>query len=241
MNTTIISKCEKLIRDLTNDVVLVNTAIPFKKRVKDRLKFESEQDWYVLCSLMDVLSDTELAKGNFLKYSLSGPTKILDYGEQYLRLYGIVNAIYLQKSAISEFIQIIKFKGKKDIDKKLNALKIIKFRHIIGAHTINYNDNGKKNPHQFQRAMVVNNITTSDSLGNFKDYDLKTLIQEFTSYAEQILIDLCEKYINTVLKNGGQKKVKYLAILDVLKAQKAGHIVIDIPGGDESFVIRITK
>ena len=76
------------------------------------MKFDDKNGWNVLCSLMDVLNDTELAKENFIKYGIGGPTKISDIGEQYLRLYGITNSIYLQKSAVLAFIECLeKFKN----------------------------------------------------------------------------------------------------------------------------------
>ena len=114
MEYSVITLCEQLIRDLTNDIVRsIDNQKPFRETVVKKLKFSNPDDWNVLCSLMDVLGDTELAKGNFVKFYLSGPTKIRDYGEQYLRLYGIVNAVYLQKFAIISLIELVKLHDKK--------------------------------------------------------------------------------------------------------------------------------
>ena len=203
MQKSLIYRCEQLIRDIANDVARRTTGKPFLSTVKKRLKFQNEEDWVTLCSLMDVLGDTELAKENFLKYDLSGPTKIRDYGEQYLRLYGILNAIYLQKSALIAFVELIKLENKKIIITKIESLKILELRHIVGAHTIDFLDNGKKNPHQFQRGSLDNNrpIATSDAKGNFKEYDLKALVLEFNSFSEELIISATNKFINTVYKN----------------------------------------
>lgn len=196
---SVIYRCEVIIRDLANDIAGRINDKPFRETVIRRLKFSDIKDWNILCSLIDVLGDTELAKENFIKYDLTGPTKILDYGEQYLRLYGILNAVYLQKSALVSFIELVKLRGKKDIIKKIDGLKILELRHIAGAHTIDFLEEGVKNPHQLQRAMLTHSqINTSDSKGNFKDFNLKELLAEYNGFAETLIIQATEKFINTV-------------------------------------------
>lgn len=44
-----------------------------------------------------LIEDTQLAKLNFREFGASGPTKYKNFGEVYLRIYGIYNACYLQK------------------------------------------------------------------------------------------------------------------------------------------------
>jgi hypothetical protein len=240
MEKSLINMCEQIIRDLANDISSRISDKPFREKVIKLLKFSNINDWYVLCSLMDVLGDTELAKENYIRYDLTGPTKILDYGEQYLRLYGILNAVYLQKSAIVSFIELVKLDGKKEIVKKIDGLKLLELRHILGAHTVNFLDNGIINPHQFQRRMLTENtIKTLDSKGNFKDYNLKELLKEYNSLAEDLLIQATEKFINTVLKNGGKKKEKYIVQLDDIKAAKKGDILVFSPEGDVTLRISI--
>ncbi|PCH98655.1 MAG: hypothetical protein COB85_01215 [Bacteroidetes bacterium] len=239
---SLIYRCEQIIRDLANDIAGSIHDKPFKETVIKKLKFSKLDDWNVLCSLMDVLSDTELAKENFLKYSLTGPTKILDYGEQYLRLYGLVNAIYLQKSALISFIELVKLRGKKEIINKIESLKLIELRHVVGAHTIDFLDNGTRNPHQLQRAMLEGRIIkTSDSRGNFKEYDLKELLLEYNQLAEKLIIEATNQFIKTVLKNGGKRKEKYLERLDAVKSAHNGAIVIWNEEGTEQFIVRIVK
>lgn len=242
MEKSLVYRCEQIIRDLTNDVARKISGKPFRETVIARLRFANVDDWNILCSLMDVLGDTKLAKENFLKFDLSGPTKIPDYGEQYLRLYGIVNAVYLQKSAIVSFVELVKLNGKKEIIRKIDALKIIEFRHIVGAHTIDFLDNGVKNPHQLQRSMLTDEtLKTSDSRGNFKDYDLRNLLKEYNKFAEGLLIQATEKFIKTVLKNGGQKLDSYVERLEAVKSAKNGDIVIYPSGSKTPFVVRIVR
>lgn len=243
MTKSIIYRCEQLIRDIANDVARRTEGKPFLETVTRRLKFQNQDDWITLCSLMDVLGDTELAKENFLTYDLSGPTKIKDYGEQYLRLYGILNAIYLQKTALIEFVELIKLGDKKSILKKIDSLKILELRHIVGAHTVDFLDNGKKNPHQFQRGSLDNNrpIATSDAKGNYKEYDLKKLLHEYDKFAETLLIAATDKFIKTVYKNGGDKLIKYKERFKAIEDQKAGHIVVYSQDGSTPITIMVVR
>ena len=243
MEKSLIYRTEQIIRELANDIAFKIQDKPFREEILKRLKFSKIDDWNVLCSLMDVLGDTESAKENFFRYNLSGPTKILDYGEQYLRLYGITNAIYLQKSALLSFIELVKLTNKKSWTNKIDSLKILELRHIVGAHTIDFMDSsGTRNSHQLQRGSLNDRIIqTSDSKGNFKEFNLKDLILEFNELAEEILIQATEKFINTVLKNGGEKKEKYLNKLEPIKCSKKGDLVIWSENGEDQFIITISN
>lgn len=242
METSIISKAEKILRDFVNHIASTFEGKPFLEEVTKRLKFENQKDWATLCSLMDVLSDTELAKENFFKFNLSGPTKIQDYGEQYLRLYGITNAMYLQKSAIETLLELVKLPNKKSALERLNKSEIIKFRNIVGAHTVNYLEPNKKtNPYQFQRYFSHDgSIKTLDSENNFKDYDLKKLIEDFNDTAEDLLIQAIEKIINTSLKNqNGKIKPSFLSKVAALKEASENGFALWPDVNEELFVIKM--
>lgn len=240
MNISIILKCEGIIRELANRVADKVDGEIFTVGIIKKLKFDNQNGWNILCSLMDVLSDTELAKKSFLKFGLGGPTKIQDYGEQYLRLYGITNAIYLQKSAVFAFIELIKLPNKKKEIERINKCKLIEFRNIVGAHTVDYIDNGTINPHQFQRAFIDKDpIRTSDSNNIFKDYNLEEMLTEFNDIIEDILIKATEKFVKTVYKNDGVKKEKMLEKIDALRTIQNGGMVIWPDNDKNLFIIKI--
>jgi len=229
MHESVIRLCEQLIRDLTNDIVGSVKGKPFRETVIKKLKFSKPDDWNILCSLMDVLGDTELAKENFVKFDLSGPTRILDYGEQYLRLYGIVNAIYLQRSAILSLVELVKLKDKKKIVKKLDGLKLLEFRHIAGAHTTDFLDNGVINPHQIQRGFGQDvKIRTRDSKGIFKDYDLKAMLNDYNAFARELMIQAAEKFLGAVLPSTGRKQEQFTKRLMAIKAKSKGAFVFSV-------------
>jgi hypothetical protein len=242
MDISVITLCEQLIRDIANKMARsVKEDQPFRETVIKKLKFSNIGDWNVLCSLMDVLGDTELAKENFFKFDLSGPTRILDHGEQYLRLYGIVNAVYLQKSALIALIELVKLNDKKRVVERIESLKMLELRHIAGAHTVNFLDNGVKNPHQIQRSFGGDRkITARDSKGVFKDYNLKDLLTEYNSVAQELIIQASEKFIDTVFEKGNTSKAKYQDRLTLIKSQNMGNRVFYFPDGG-SFSIRVVE
>lgn len=244
MQTIIISKVESILREIVNDIALPINNKPFIEEIKKRLKFQNESDWSLLCSVMDVLSDTELTKENFFKYNLSDPTKIQDYGEQYLRLYGITNAMYLQKSAIEALVELVKLPNKKKELDNLNETDIITFRNIIGAHTVSFRDkNNNVNAYQFQQFFSKDgSIKTQDSKNEFKDYDLKKLILDFNNIAEDLLIRCLEKLVNSAYKNQtSPKKESYFNKINALKEAADGNIVIWPDSSEELFIIKIKK
>ena len=67
--------------------------------------------WNILCVAMDTLEDTCLALQNFEKLGVGNCD-----GERYLRLYGFLQAIFLQQDAIGELYRIF----------TKNTLKVIK-------------------------------------------------------------------------------------------------------------------
>jgi hypothetical protein len=231
MTQSLISRIEQHVRDLINEVA--NSAQgEFLPSIKTLLKFENESDWITICSLLDVIGDTELAKDNFRKFKIEGPTKIEDFGERYLRLYGILNAVYLQHSAVESFLEIIKYPAKNAALKDLNDLKILELRNKAGAHTVDYLGNDrKKNPHQISRGIGDNTkIETLDSNNVHQEYDLHLLLNHFDDTVEYLLLKGAMKFVSTVFKNNSVKKAKYLRNLNAFEKALETGILIGFEG-----------
>jgi hypothetical protein len=107
-----------------------------KLRIKS--KFQGINDFRKMRSCIDVIEDTEDAIINFFEYQLARRRNRANQGEMYLRLYGIVNAIYLQKQAIIEVMELVKFPNKKNCQCQLEDLKIFEVRNIVGSHMVNF-------------------------------------------------------------------------------------------------------
>ena len=56
----------------------------------------------------------------------------------YLRLYGVLNAIYLQLGGIIDLMKLFNIREQKQIEKQLKSLEIIEFRNKVGSHTTKY-------------------------------------------------------------------------------------------------------
>ena len=107
----------------------------YKKILNRNLKFENNDDHHRLRACIDLTEDTQFAISEFYENGLK--TKACNDGEMYLRLYGVLNAIYLQMQSAIGLIELFKIPNKKKITQELKALKIIDVRNKIGAHTPN--------------------------------------------------------------------------------------------------------
>ena len=75
---------------------------------------------------------------NFLKFGLDGPTRYEDIGERYLRLYGVLNATYIQQEAILNLYKLMNVPKWNNSKKDISLLKIREVRHKVGAHSNDY-------------------------------------------------------------------------------------------------------
>jgi hypothetical protein len=60
-------------------------------------------DWHQLWTALDIIDDVDLAISAYLEADF--PT---DPGEQYLRVYGVFQALFIQQDALSHFIEVIR-------------------------------------------------------------------------------------------------------------------------------------
>lgn len=203
---TIISQGEQLFREIVNYEARrgsqkIGNVNSFRKEVQGRLRFEKESDWMRLCSLLDILGDTELAKENFMEFGLLGNDARNGVAEKYIRLYGILNCIYLQRSALIHLLEVFKVPHKNTFKSKLDSISLIQLRHMAGAHTIDYSSISGAISHQISRyGMTTWEVEILNSQGEFKQYDIRELIFEYNFLAEEILIKSLEKAISTIYK-----------------------------------------
>jgi hypothetical protein len=62
-----------------------------------------EFDWHQLCAAMDIVQDTDMAVDAYIASDFPHDT-----GEKYLRIYGILQGLYLQQDALVELIDAIR-------------------------------------------------------------------------------------------------------------------------------------
>ncbi|MFE3866480.1 hypothetical protein ACFX5E_00155 [Flavobacterium sp. LS2P90] len=182
----------------------VNRLLPeeeFNKELQKTLQFEHSDNSFLLESCADLIEDTDYAIQEFLKNGLQ--TNPNSQGELYLRLYGILNAIYLQINTIIELVEIFKIPNKKEIVSKFKDLNIYKLRNMVGSHTVNYTiDNSKKsnkdNTDFFRVAQTSidkwsTNLLVVSQKTECYNFDLKHSVLDYIEVSDKVLLDICNK------------------------------------------------
>lgn len=188
-----------------------------------KLKIENDYDPYRIRSCIDLIQDTEEAIISFSRFGLEKYQKKIntDIGGDYLRLYGILNAIQLQKLAIIELFEVLKLRNKKEIVNKLNSLEAVEIRNIAGAHTIDLFENGdhfpkgvKKNFFRISQPELTpeaDSIYAVSGFGKSRQYNLYDSIIEFNEVTEKILYNCVIEYTSKIWYNNTAKQSHLLA------------------------------
>ncbi|MBW1616954.1 MAG: hypothetical protein JRJ49_10610 [Deltaproteobacteria bacterium] len=177
---------------------------------------------------MDLVGDTYYAIKDFLKFGYDSPIKYdkLGYdnlGEKLLRLYGVLNAVYLQQSAILNLYTIFKLDNSKEFKKKIYELKILKIRHMIAAHSMNcLDENREKYSYVISQVDLcdynldyMNNHTNENVTVNLLD-----LIDEYLNLMINTMDKIFEKMIGTIYKTAPDKKRELYEKLEELRLEK---------------------
>ena len=181
----------------------------YKVILNRNLKFKNIDDHLRFRACIDLIEDTQLAIKEVYDNGLSHYNDY-NYGERYLKLYGVLNAIYQQQQATIELIELFKFPPKKKTKKELNSLKIIDLRNKVGAHTTNYlADNDKIDAYRLTRTTVTkwaDELMIVSSHDEIEEFDLIPLMKDFTKKIENILDDICDKGLKSLFPNSSELK-----------------------------------
>jgi len=153
--------------------------------------------WNQLCSSLDVIEDSDLAIDAYLNMEFSK-----DDGEKYLRLYGLLQALFLQQDSVINLCESLNFPDNLITNIKLREIRDIR-NDSIGHPTKRGNYNSY---HYISRVSI-----TKSKFKLFSDYEnSKTIIKDI------LVIDLIKeqrKYLSKILKK----------IIKVLKAEEKKH------------------
>ena len=190
------------------------------ERMRKRLRLQYSFDHLRMRSCIDLIEDTEMALTSFCKYGIAGaPNSKEDFGGRYLRLYGVLNAVQQQRLAIVQLFEILKISGKKEVSKKLQNLKIIEVRNIVGAHTVNFADASntpegiKANLFRITQNQLTDkcqDLHAVDSFGNVRYYNMYQEIISYLESTEKIMFGLTMNYLNKIFRNNIQEKKECL-------------------------------
>ena len=217
-STDILREYETAFRDL---VTFKN--FNSNKDVKQTLRLNKREDWSFICSALDVIGDTTLAISNFLESGLEGQTDGNDFGEKYLRLYGVLNATYLQQFAIVGLYKKCNLTDPKDVIEKFKKLKIFELRNKLGAHSTEYSvGNGQVESYVIVRTSTEGHrleFINNDSL--IREWvDLKQYLEEHLLLIIDYLDKLYEKSIKTLHKGEESKIQEHMQKLSELRVLK---------------------
>ena len=216
------------------------------KGVTESLRLNKDEDWAFICTAMDIVSDASLAIDNFLKFGLDGPTKYDENGEKYLRLYGVLNATYIQQQAVHNLYKLNNVPNPKKIKQRIENLKIREVRHKLGAHSndyINYSNQKKIESYVPVRMMLsghyceyMNNETIET-----ERIDLKEYIEEHLRLLTEIIDKIYEKAISTFYKGHSKKIKEHMERLNDLRVIRSGGIVIKPSADAPKLIITFTS
>lgn len=217
----------------------------FDEYIKRSLKLKSADDWGVLCASMDVIDDSLLGIGNFLRFGIDGPTKYGDVGEKYIRLYGALNATYLQQQAVINLYKISNTDSPKSAQEKINSLLIRTIRHKIGAHAVDYENKHEDVTESFVPVRFTlggmacgyyNNRTLKQETVNLQD-----AIVEHLDLMANLYATLYEKSVRTIYKSNPDKIELLMRNVFDGKAKMNGDVVVRSPCGDVMFTTMIVS
>lgn len=200
----------------------------FRTEVMKRFGFENKFGWNIMLNAIYLIEDTEYAKIAFLKFGLQGPSRYDEVGERYLRLYGILNAIYQQYLALANLLELYKISNKKKIIDELRKTRVLELRNKIGSHSANYSNNLKNSEIKIdvyevsREHLSYEEILILKNQEEFDKYDLTLDINKYDSIISKNLFIIVEKAIKKAFNN----KSKFKEELDLLNEELKGNIVI---------------
>lgn len=192
----------------------------FAREYRKRLKFQHDYDWKRYRASVDLLCDTEYAIQDCFECQLGYlGSRTKGIGELYLRLYGILNAVYLQISALGTLFNLTNFPNREKLIKEFEKLDIYKLRNYAGAHTLNSiydNEILISNPNvakvasfrlvQMYLEKTGAKIELIDHNNLTHKFCLLICLTEYELKARQIIIALIEHTIRTLVKDKEAKK-----------------------------------
>lgn len=194
--------------------------------------FDTNFGWNILMNAFYVFEDTELAKNDFEKFGLQGPSRHKNTGEKYLRLYGVLNAFYQQNLALINLVKLFHLAPEKEIIHQLKHLDCIKLRNKIAAHSTNYStdlNNDDFDVYEISRPKLEQGkIRLLKNQDIFETYCLDELIENFNKKVQEILSKILNKFIKKKFNNQGKHFEEFLKLEKLRNgAVKWGNSIIE--------------
>ena len=189
---------------------------PFLPLANKYFCFDSEFGWNKLVNAIYIFEDTQLAILNFKSFGIVGCNQN-EIGEAYLRLYGVLNALYQQSLATINMMEIFKLDPRHQYLAPLKDAEILKLRHKIAAHSSNYLDQNSDSsvPSVYeisQQDLLEGKIVLLRDQRLVEEYQLKPQIEVFQNLVEDILMAIAKKFVKKKFNNEGKWSEKIQSI-----------------------------
>ncbi|GLU56114.1 hypothetical protein Dfri01_55750 [Dyadobacter frigoris] len=188
-------------------------------KMMQRFRFDKEDGRQFLISSLDILGDSESAISEFKKLRDTDHARV-NYAEMYLRIYGVLAAVYIHSQAIDTLSELFKVEEVKYILKKIDESEIMYMRHIISAHPLNFSTD-RKTTESFQLVRISVSQPCSLQIRNhqgvFKDHNLFNYLDEYEKLAENALQQLATKMIRLLYCTNVDRIPELIDKLDKIK------------------------
>jgi hypothetical protein len=212
------------------------------EQIQRLLKLSKPDDWGRVCTAYETINDTSYAIENFVKFRLGGPTKYEDYGERVLRLYGFLNATYIQQNVICTLSNIFNAHHSNFLKQSFDSLKITDLRHKLASHNAAYLDNKTKRKDAYITGELESsgeNLLYGSNINNETEtVNLIELLDEHSKTVIKALDAIFEKLIDLLYKTSEDKQNEFRKDLKLLRIEKEGGTVTKIsPQSSEEIIV----
>ncbi len=191
----------------------------YNKALQRALGFQKQADCKLLRSAIDLLEDTQGAIDEVKERGLYVSTRpYTQQRESYLRLYGVLNAVYLQARSIKELMRMFGYSKCGPYWDILRNHPLFKARNTIGAHALDNQEN------LLDKTTVTHNRLTQSSLSKWGEsltvisdrsgvitVKLMESIEAYDKLSTDILLELAEAVVSKRLtrKSEGKEWLKF--------------------------------
>ena len=231
-------ECEILIRVIDSYIWICREAIgefsgrsneEFQTSKQKHLRIAKEVSYNRMLDSFFLLEDTQIAKKNFYEFTLTGPARYKNIGEEYLRLYGMLSCYYLQRDAIFSLTRILKNPTSFKLKEQGQELKIVDLRNKVASHTTWH-----KGPKEAKQSFFINRsslCTKSIMLQvdgeDFEEFNIPEIVYEFENFLANSLEVVSEDLIKRLSSVDENQFTKYMGYCYNVKKMKNGEIFWD--------------
>lgn len=213
-NLKLIGLLRNVMDDATTKIQLSRDISDIPAAMVKRLCFSKREDWMVFGSCLYTFEDAEMAIRGYFDTAESRHSRDFEY----LRLFGFLNAVYLQLGAIDRLCGIVGVDGKKSVIRDLRAHELIRCRNMLASHTVAYMSKGAIQSITIEQislggtgATFMVNETDERKYANFKE-----LYASWVCQTRDALGAVIRKFIEIIYSTSAEKKSDYLGRLDGL-------------------------